>query len=112
MLAIEAKNTETILTIDHISSEAKLIESLPSGPAAVIPEDNQYTVEELIKKKVVTVGKGKRRKRVTKYFVKWEGWEKEFNSWVEEENIDEALVAAFNSPSSTGSGSDLQDHTA
>jgi hypothetical protein len=40
MLAIEAKNTETILTIDHISSKAKLIESLPSGPAAVIPEDN------------------------------------------------------------------------
>ena len=47
----------------------------PPGP--VIPEDNEYEVEEVIDSKFY--GKGKKK---IKYLVKWKGWPIEESEWM------------------------------
>jgi hypothetical protein len=34
---------------------------------------------------------------VAQYWVKWQGWSDEYNEWVDEDDIHEDLVAAYNS---------------
>jgi hypothetical protein len=65
-------------------------------PPAVTPDDGQYAVERLLGRQVVPRGKG-RRKRMVEYWVKWQGWSDGYNEWVDEDNIHEDLVAAYNS---------------
>jgi hypothetical protein len=63
--------------------------------SAVDPVDGQWTVERLLKKKVA-YRKGWGRRKVTQYFVKWQGWPDSANSWEVEEDIDEELINAYN----------------
>jgi hypothetical protein len=63
---------------------------------AILPE-GQYLVERLLRRKVIFRGKGRNRIRVTQYFVKWQGYPDEDNSWEDEDEIDEDLVTTYNS---------------
>ena len=63
----------------------------PPRPPPIIPEDNQYEVEEVLDYKVVRRGRGKERK----YLVCWVGYGQEEDSWVAEEDIHEDLVAEY-----------------
>lgn len=65
-------------------------------PAAVVLDDDQYTVERLLERQVVPIGKGRRRRMVTQYWVKWQGWSDKHNKWVNEDDIHEDLIAAYN----------------
>ncbi|KAH7016617.1 hypothetical protein B0J12DRAFT_586336, partial [Macrophomina phaseolina] len=60
-------------------------------PPPVIPEDNQYLVERLLKCQVRRLH-GRRR---VKYLVQWEGYGPEHNSWVCRRDIHPELVRAF-----------------
>jgi hypothetical protein len=65
-------------------------------PVAIVPDDDQYTVERLLESQVVPIGKGRRRRMVTQYWVKWQGWSDKHNEWVNEDDIHEDLIAAYN----------------
>lgn len=86
-------------------AEPRAPECLPSRkqsvqepkPPAVSPDDGQYTVERLLGRQVVPRGKGRRKRMVAQYWVKWQGWSDEYNEWVDEDDIHEDLVAAYNS---------------
>jgi len=53
------------------------------SPPPVDPEDNQYSVESLLERRVRRLG-GRNRRKVIQYLVKWEGYGNEHNSWVNE----------------------------
>jgi len=63
-------------------------------PHAIDPEDNQYIVEWLLRRQVVSRGRGRRRRKIIQYFVKWQGYPDEDNTWLDEEDIHEDLIAA------------------
>ncbi|KKY22682.1 putative carbonic anhydrase 2 [Phaeomoniella chlamydospora] len=60
-------------------------------PFAVDPDDRQYLVERLLRRRVRKIGK---RKKV-QYLVKWEGYPESRNEWVNEADINDDLVEAF-----------------
>ena len=64
-------------------------------PSAVDPEDNQFEVERVMDDQVVPVGRGRRKKMITKYWFKWKGYPEDDNSWVNEANIHEDLINAY-----------------
>jgi hypothetical protein len=64
-------------------------------PSAVDPEDNQFEVERVIDDQVVPVGRGRRKKMITQYWVKWIGYPDDDNSWVTEADIHEDLIKAY-----------------
>lgn len=68
----------------------------PGLPAAAL-DDDQCIVERLLGRQVVPRGKGRRKRMVAQYWVKWQGWSDEYNEWVDEGDIHEDLVAAYNS---------------
>ena len=57
----------------------------------IIPEYNQYEVEEVLDYKVVRQG----RERKMKYLVHWTGYGQEEDSWIAEEDIHEDLVVEY-----------------
>ena len=61
-------------------------------PPPIIPEDNQYEVEEILDRKVVGRGRGPRK---TKYLIHWAGYGQEDDSWELEEDIHDDLVAEY-----------------
>jgi hypothetical protein len=63
-------------------------------PSAVDPEDNQLEVERVMDDQVVPVGRGRRKKMITQYWVKWKGYPDD-NSWVNEADIHEDLIKAY-----------------
>lgn len=63
-------------------------------PPAVDPEDNQYKVEKLIRKR--------RKGRKVQYWVKWLGYPDSENTWEAQQDIDPEIVAAFNASSVDG----------
>ncbi|KAI1293100.1 hypothetical protein F5Y03DRAFT_402698 [Xylaria venustula] len=87
------------------TTELRSPECLPShkqsvqepGPPAVTLDDGQCIVERLLGRKVVSRGKGRRKRMVVQYWVKWQGWSGEYNEWVDEDDIHEDLVTAYNS---------------
>lgn len=62
------------------------------GPPPVDPEDNQYIVRRLLKRRVHRC----RGRKVVKYLVEWKGYGAEHNSWVCEVDIHLGLIGAFN----------------
>jgi hypothetical protein len=46
----------------------------------VDPENNQFEVERVIDDKVVPVGRGRRKKMITQYRVKWKGYPEDDNT--------------------------------
>src|SRR5205085_9370673 len=64
------------------------------GPPAVDPEDNQYSVECLLGHHIPRLG-GRNRRKVIQYLVKWEGYGSEHNSWINETDIHEDLIKAY-----------------
>ncbi|KAI0425914.1 hypothetical protein F5Y09DRAFT_351796 [Xylaria sp. FL1042] len=87
------------------TAEPRAPECLPSrkqsvqepGPPAITLDDGQCIVERLLGRQVVSRGKGRRKRMVVQYWVKWQGWSDEHNEWVDEDDIHEGLVAAYNS---------------
>lgn len=63
-------------------------------PPAVVPEDNQYSVERLLGRRVRRLG-GRNRRKVIQYLVKWEGYGNEHNGWVNETDIHKDLIKAY-----------------
>ena len=63
----------------------------PPRPPPIIPEDNQYTVQQLLDHKIV--GRGRWKK--TKFLIRWEGYGQEEDTWEYEEDIHEDLVAEY-----------------
>ena len=59
------------------------------------PEDNQFEVERVIDDQVVPVGRGRRKKMITQYWVKWKGYPEDDNSWVNEADIHDDLIEAY-----------------
>jgi hypothetical protein len=59
--------------------------------SAAISEDNQFTIERLIRNRVRRVGRGKR----VQYLVKWKGHPGEENTWEAEVGIHDALIKDF-----------------
>ena len=59
----------------------------PPRPPSLIPEDNQYEVEQILEHR--------RRHRQTQYKVRWKGYSVEDDSWVAERDIDPALVDKY-----------------
>lgn len=59
------------------------------------PEDNQFEVERVMDDQVVLVGRGRRKKMITQYWVKWKGYPKDDNSWVNEADIHDDLIKAY-----------------
>lgn len=80
---------------DHLLASVQTTQQLE--PPAIVSEDDQYIVGRLLRRKVISRGKGKSRRRVTQYFVQWQGYLDEHNTWVDEDNIHEGLIAAYNS---------------
>lgn len=64
-------------------------------PSAVDPEDNQFEVERVIDDQVVPVGRGRRKKMITQYWVKWKGYPEDDNTWVNEADMHEDLIKAY-----------------
>lgn len=64
-------------------------------PSAVVPEDNQFEVERVMDDQVVPVGRGRRKKMITQYWVKWKGYPEDDNSWVNEADIHDDLIKAY-----------------
>lgn len=62
----------------------------------VDPEDNQYLVRRLLKRRAYR----HRGRKVVRYLVEWEGYSAEYNCWVREADIHRGLVEAFNAFSS------------
>jgi hypothetical protein len=60
-------------------------------PAAVDPDDCQFNVERLVRKRVRTV----RRHKIVQYLVKWEGYPDDENTWEDEIDIHGDLIKAF-----------------
>ena len=56
-------------------------------PVRVDADGEQYTVEEILADKKV---KGK-----PQYFIKWEGYDKSYNSWIPEENVNPQLIQDY-----------------
>ena len=69
--------------------------SADDRPPAVDPEDHQYKVEKLIRKR--------RKGRKVQYWVKWLGYPDSENTWEVQQDIDPEIVAAFNASSVVGS---------
>jgi Chromo (CHRromatin Organisation MOdifier) domain len=65
-----------------------MVESANNRPPAVDPEDQQYKVEKLIRKR--------RKGRKVQYWVKWLGYPDSENTWEAQQDIDPEIVAAFN----------------
>jgi hypothetical protein len=61
----------------------------------VVPEDNQFEVERVMDDHVVPVGRGRRKKMITQYWVKWKGYPEDDNSWVDEADIHDDLIKAY-----------------
>ena len=59
------------------------------------PKDNQFEVERVIDDQVVLVGRGRRKKTITQYWVKWKGYPEDDNSWVNEADMHEDLIKAY-----------------
>ena len=59
----------------------------PPYPLSIIPEDNQYEVEQILEHR--------KRHRQTQYKVRWKGYSMEDDSWVAEGDIDAALVDKY-----------------
>jgi Chromo (CHRromatin Organisation MOdifier) domain len=78
-----------------LSKQLMPIEAVESSadhqPSAVDPEDNQYKVEELVRKRRI---RGK-----VQYLVKWLGYSDIENTWEAKRDIDPDLVAAFETSS-------------
>ncbi|KUJ09509.1 uncharacterized protein LY89DRAFT_290074 [Mollisia scopiformis] len=64
-------------------------------PSPVDPEDNQFEVERVIDDQVVPVGRGRRKKMITQYWVKWKGYPEDDNSWVNEADMHGDLIKAY-----------------
>lgn len=64
-------------------------------PSAVDPDDNQFEVERVLDDQVVPVGRGRRKKMVTQYWVKWKGYPEDDNTWVNEADMHEDLIKAY-----------------
>ena len=60
-------------------------------PAAVDPDDGQFIVERLVRKRVRRVGRCKK----VQYLVKWEGYPHNENTWEDETDIHEDLIKAL-----------------
>ena len=63
----------------------------PPRPPPIIPEDNQYEVEEILEHRKTQRG----RRSITEYLVRWAGYGQEDDSWVSEGDIDEGLIRAY-----------------
>lgn len=62
------------------------------GPLAPVDaEDNQFTVERLVEKRVRRVG----RRRKVQYLVKWKEYPDSENTWEDETDIHDDLIEAF-----------------
>lgn len=79
---------------DHLPASIQPTQQLE--PPAIVSEDDQYIVERLLRRKVVSRGRGRRRRKVTQYFVQWQGYPDEHNTWVDEDDIHEGLITAYN----------------
>jgi hypothetical protein len=64
-------------------------------PCPVDPEDNQFEVKRVIKDQVIPVSRGRHKKIITQYLVKWKGYPKDDNSWVNKADIHEDLIKAY-----------------
>ena len=64
-------------------------------PSAVVPEDNQFEVERVIDDQVVPIGRGRHKKMITQYWVKWKGYPEDDNSCVNEADMHEDLIKAY-----------------
>jgi hypothetical protein len=64
-------------------------------PSAVVPEDNRFEAERVLDDQVATVGRGRRKKMIAQYWVKWKEYPEDGNSWVNEDDIDEVLITAY-----------------
>jgi hypothetical protein len=62
-------------------------------PSAVVPDDDQFEVERVMDDQVVPVGRGRRKKMITQYWVKWKGYPEDENSWVTD--IHDDLIKAY-----------------
>jgi Chromo (CHRromatin Organisation MOdifier) domain len=65
--------------------------SASDRPPAVDPEDNQYKVEKLVRKR--------RKGRKVQYWAKWLGYPDSENTWEAQQDIDPEIVAAFDTSS-------------
>jgi chromodomain-containing protein len=72
------------------SAYTRTIQDLSPPAVLVVPEDNQYTVERLLRRRVRRIN-GHRRK-VTQYLVKWEGYP---NEHINVADIHEDIIKAY-----------------
>ena len=62
-------------------------ENAEPGPVAWLKDEPFYTVESILRYRQRTVGRGRRKRRVREYLVKWLGYSDEHNSWEPEQNF-------------------------
>ena len=61
----------------------------------MVLEDDQYEVERVIDDQVIPVGRGRRKKIITQYRVKWRGYPEDDNSWVNEADIHDDVIKVY-----------------
>jgi hypothetical protein len=66
---------------------------LPPPPMPIIPGDNQYLVDMLLDKRTRKIG----RQNVVEYLVRWQNCKAENDEWVRESNIEDSLIADYES---------------
>ena len=64
----------------------------PPRPPPVVPEDNQYIVEKILDHRDQQRG---RNKVVRQYQVRWQGYDERDDSWVNEDDINDELIAEY-----------------
>ena len=63
----------------------------PARPAPILSPDGTqaYVVERLVNRRAVSVGKGKNKRTIYQYRVKWVGWPSSANTWLDEESLEQ-----------------------
>jgi hypothetical protein len=61
----------------------------------VVLKHNEFIVERVIDDRVVPIGRGRRKKMVTQYWVRWAGYPEDQNSWVNEADLSDDHIEPY-----------------
>ena len=61
----------------------------------MVLKKGEFIVERVIADQVIRVGRGRRKKMITQYWVKWAGYPENENSWVNEAHLSDDHIEPY-----------------